>query len=408
MQARLNVALASTKVDELIKETTIPMARLRISSEEPVTSTPLDTNQLEHLPCSWIYRQEHSVDTLVEFRYYDDAIANDADKFSTVQRDMLDTVRFLRGADDRAMNIPKCISYYHDILRQRFAMIHAVPRDHGHPRSLREVLTHMQGRRSKKSLLDVASNLGKIEPNNVAFVDKVLALARSDRCIRHPLNHRLRLANQLAKSILYVHSAQFVHKRVAPENILLLTRAGADKRRRFPYALGDPFLVGFDHTRAEQAISAGRGELDIADCIYHHPERWGRTAGMRFSMLHDVYSLGVVLLEIALWDSLVVWLHKEFGFRNERFIAWTFIRDMFDEKAGSLKDGITAEDVQEALIGFAKHHVPLIMGEGYTNVVISCLSGDFKVEKGDRYKDGGIGFVYMINVISKLEKLQLS
>lgn len=129
---------------------------------------------------------------------------------------------------------------------------------------------------------------------------------------------------------------------------------------------------------------------------------------MRFSMLHDVYSLGVVLLEIALWDSLVVWLHKEFGFRNERFIAWKFIRDMFDEKAGSLKDGITAEDVQEALIGFAKHHVPLIMGEGYTNVVISCLSGDFKVEKGDRYKDGGIGFVYMINVISKLEKLQLS
>jgi serine/threonine protein kinase len=266
----------------------------------------------------------------------------------------------------------------------------------------------MHGRGDKTSLLDVASNLGKIEPNNVAFVDKVLALARSDRGIRHPLNHRLRLANQLANSILYVHLAQFVHKHVAPENILLLTRAGANKRGSFPYALGDPFLVGFDRTRAEQAISTGRGEMDIADCIYHHPERWGRTAGMRFSMLHDVYSLGVVLLEIALWDSLVVWLHKEFGFPRERFIAWKFIRDMFDEKAGSLKDGITAEDVQEALIRYAKHHIPLIMGEGYTNVVISCLSGDFKVEKPDRFQDGGIGFVYMINVISKLEKLQLS
>ena len=127
---------------------------------------------------------------------------------------------------------------------------------------------------------------------------------------------------------------------------------------------------------------------------------------MRFSMLHDIYSFGIVLLEIALWDSLIVWLPKEFGLRK-RYIAWKFIRDMFDERAGSLKQGVTAADVQAGLISFAKYSVPSIMGEGYTKVIISCLSGDFKVDNVENFRDGGIGFQYMIHVISKLERLQL-
>jgi hypothetical protein len=407
IKIRLQILRMSKEAEEVLtKEIMASIPQLGISSETTFTCPPIDTDQLVGLQCSWAYSQEGSAVTIVEFRYYHDAVAHDLDEFSKVEQDVLDTVRVLKGGDDRVMNIPKCIGYYHDIGHQRFVLIHAIPRDHGHPRSLRDLLTHPNGLRSKKSLVEFAYALGQFRRNDANFVDQVLAHARSDRRTRHSLDHRLRVATQLAQSVLYVHSAQLVHKHISPENILLLTRAGADKYGSFPYALGDPFLIGFDRTRSEKTVSTGKGELDIADCLYHHPERWGRISGMRFSMLHDIYSLGIVLLEIALWDSMIVWLPKEFGL-SERYIAWKFIRCMFDEREGCLKQKYTAVDVQTELISFAKRYVPSIMGEGYTNVVVSCLSGDFKAADVDNFKDGGIGFRYMIHVISKLERLQL-
>ena len=290
MQIRLEILRVSKGVEDLPpKETMNSIPQLGTSSETTLTIPPIDTDRLVRLPCSWAYRQEASAATSFWLRNrseytdhcrdntplslsYDLELAELRRRTSwdnhldcsllKVEKDVLDTVRVLKGGDDRVMNIPKCIGYYHDMAHQRFVMIHAIPRDHGHPRSLRDVLTHPQGLKSKKSLLDFASTLREFKRNDENFVDKVLALARSDRQIRHPLDHRLRIANQLARSLLYVHSAQLVHKHINPENILLLTRAGVDKYGNFPYSLGDPFLIGFDRTRADQTISNGKGQLD--------------------------------------------------------------------------------------------------------------------------------------------------
>lgn len=407
IKIRLHVLrMSKISQDTLLKESSNSLLQLSTSSEHLVSSTPIDTDLLAPLPCSWVYCLNPSAATIVEFRNYPEAVKIDSPEILVVERNVLDTVHILKGGDERVMSIPRCVGYYHDIPHHRFVMTYAMPRDYGHPRSLRDVLTHPEGTRSKKSLSEFASALGEFKPNNENFIEQVLSLARSDRQFRHPLDHRLRFANQLARSILYVHSAGLVHKHINPENILLITRAGVDKYGSFPYTLGDPVLVGFDRTRGDEGESTGRGELDIADCLYHHPDRWGEISGMRYSMIHDIYSLGVVLLEIALWDPLVVWLPKKFGFRRERFITWKVIRDLYDVRTRRLRRGKTASDVQVALIKFAKYNVPPIMGQGYTNVIISCLSGEFKAE-GEDFKDGGMGFLYMINVISKLEKLQL-
>ena len=66
-------------------------------------------------------------------------------------------------------------------------------------------------------------------------------------------------------------------------------------------------------------------------------------------MQHDIYSLGVCLLEIGLWES---------------FVDTDKYKDYFVE-SGSLKDQYTA---------LAKKQLPRKIGEKYMNVVINCLS----------------------------------
>ncbi len=54
----------------------------------------------------------------------------------------------------------------------------------------------------------------------------------------YPLDERIDLAKQLAKSVLFVHTSQFVHKNIRPETILVFKHDTS--------ALGKPFLVGFE------------------------------------------------------------------------------------------------------------------------------------------------------------------
>ena len=62
----------------------------------------------------------------------------------------------------------------------------------------------------------------------------------------------------------------------------------------------EPWLVGFEYSREDPGFSENPRELEISKDIYRHPERWGQPT-RRFDKSHDVYSLGIILLEIGLW-----------------------------------------------------------------------------------------------------------
>ena len=48
------------------------------------------------------------------------------------------------------------------------------------------------------------------------------------------------------------------------------------------------------------------GEDEWQKRIYQHPERQGRYVGEAYHLRHDIYSLGVYILEILLWTPFVV------------------------------------------------------------------------------------------------------
>jgi hypothetical protein len=96
----------------------------------------------------------------------------------------------------------------------------------------------------------------------------------------------------------------WVHKAVRPSNILMLH--GHDDVE-FPNSLGHAYLVGFEYARRGTARSTGSGHWNWKEDIYRHPDRQNKDGvdlETYFTTNHDVYSAGVVLLELGAWTSL--------------------------------------------------------------------------------------------------------
>ncbi|KAF5645971.1 uncharacterized protein FTJAE_2401 [Fusarium tjaetaba] len=170
---------------------------------------------------------------------------------------------------------------------------------------------------------------------------------------KHPLEQRFELARKITSAVMYVHVMQYVHKSIQTSNIVMFAKndASTANTEQFPKALGEPFLCGFETSRYDRGAS-DYGQYDVAweYDIYRHPKRQGLHPESRYTMNHDLYSLGVVLLELGLWRPLRV-----MGLRNP------------DSISGSVKDHLK----KLAITG-----LPCMMGTKYRDVVLFCLDID--------------------------------
>ena len=169
------------------------------------------------------------------------------------------------------------------------------------------------------------------------------------------LQNRLDLAKSLATTMYHLHSVQWVHKSFNPDNILLFGRRSWDKKVEFNWA--QPYVVGFDASRANRAHSDKLpASLRWDNRVYTHPARQREGEWTRFHKLFDIYSLGVVLLEIG---TLTCFKHPSF----RRNAEWT------DIPAGEVQKRLGMQAV--ALKGE--------LGRTYSEIVQVCLSGEFGV-----------------------------
>lgn len=299
--------------------------------------------------------------------------------FNHAQSNLYSTARMLKGAVPQLMNILQSpgIRVYNDSTSRmkQLELIYTISQEIGGqtktpPRSLRDLLSTSVARYQDED--------------------------KGDLLI--PLNHRIRLANRVATAILYVHSGYFVHKRIKPENIIIFDN---DANCTFPISIGQPFLTGFIHSRLDTGHTNLEGDLVPEDCIYQHPERWGIRAEHKYSMLHDVYSLGVVLLEIGLWKTFVKWDRGSL----KRTISWKAIEDLCT--VAKMKEAGTPKEVQQRLIDKAGKLLPSRMGQRYTDVVVACLSGSINAGIEPDQQDAGarVGLAYIKVVMSRLERL---
>lgn len=169
---------------------------------------------------------------------------------------------------------------------------------------------------------------------------------------RPSLTDRIGLASRIANCLHYLHSVNWLHKGLRSHNILFFF----DSKRMGP-DYTQPYVSGFDYARPARSGEMTEKPPENAEHdIYRHPLIHGEGPKEGFKMTFDIYSLGVILFEIAHWSSI----DKIIGIKN----------------LSQAPPTVTSR-VRENLLHNSKYLADLryLMGNMYHDVVKACLIG---------------------------------
>lgn len=178
--------------------------------------------------------------------------------------------------------------------------------------------------------------------------------------LRQNLQYRIDLAKALATTLYHLHSVQWVHKSINPDNILLFGKKTENDIVEFEW--NRPYLVGFDGSRLSRAETEGLSPcLRWQNRVYIDPEYQGefRQTHERFRKIFDLYSLGVILLEIGLMRCF-----KASAYRRNQDGEW---------------NSLSSAALKEKFIECAKD-LSGVLGSLYANLVLACLTGGFGIK----------------------------
>ncbi|KAM7191568.1 Prion-inhibition and propagation domain containing protein [Rhypophila sp. PSN 637] len=123
-----------------------------------------------------------------------------------------------------------------------------------------------------------------------------------DQHLKPTLSQRLSMAYKLCSTVLNLHAANWLHKGIFSDNVTFhCTSPGYGHAKYDPTSL---CLSGFEFSRPEGTDTTAR-ESDLAWDLYRWPGIQRQPPLERNSRkTYDLYSLGLVLLEIAHWEPL--------------------------------------------------------------------------------------------------------
>ena len=183
------------------------------------------------------------------------------------------------------------------------------------------------------------------------------------------LSDRFKVARQLATSVSYIHTYGFVHKNIRPETILVF--------RNQKSQLGASFLLGFENFRLVEGKTMRFGDCIWEKDLYRHLHRQGLKPEKDYIMQYDIYSLGVCLLEIGLWQSFIIYNDEGSGPSPSTIVG--ILNDPDDDE---IKKALLLKDT---LVDLAKQRLPSRMGDKYSAIVVNCLTclDESNVDFGD-------------------------
>lgn len=171
------------------------------------------------------------------------------------------------------------------------------------------------------------------------------------------LGERFRISAELAATVSGIHGFGWVHKGISSHSIIMSSGTNGDARI--------PHLIGWCYARQQNGETLKVNPVaDRTSNLYRHPKRQGHPSD-RFTIRHDVYSLGVVLVEVALWRTV-----------------------------GEMCEGVySPAKIRETLLERTRDTVPRVMGQRYAEAVRRCLEGDFDIP-GDHNREALLGLAF--------------
>ena len=171
------------------------------------------------------------------------------------------------------------------------------------------------------------------------------------------LEHRFRLAHDLAVALRNFHEAGWLQKNISSFNIGFFHH----RDKSWLDAMDKPYFVGFLYSRPSDDSAFTERIGNVSEWAYQHPD-YGRGLGTgRYRLQFDYYSLGLILLEIGRWQSL------------EHMSGLT-------GSPAKMRDEVRNNEVKRLCRS---------MGSIYQNVTALCLGDEFKPMEGMENSTGG-------------------
>lgn len=218
-----------------------------------------------------------------------------------------------------------------------------------------------------------SSSLGNLKTLH-AFIEELDPRSKPANSLS--LEQRFFLAHSLCITILNLHGSGWVHKSIRSTNVVLFPEGPTGSLEALTISSSEaiPYITGFEFSRPALGATEVMVDFDIERNLYRHPDRQGAPMA-NFSKMHDLYALGVVLLEIGMWKTVTDRLKA--GIDHAR-------------KFGKLPP---PEHIKQGFIKMAKEQLPGTMGTRYAKAVVTCLSGSFNVGKDDpQQRELGLAF----------------
>lgn len=156
------------------------------------------------------------------------------------------------------------------------------------------------------------------------------------------------------------HDLDLSDKTTDDQGILAGTSILTPRSGKIPPGFGSLYLTGWsraNHCGRSHNPRTPRRSRDI----YMHHTLQKKTA---FYMGHDIYSLGVCLVEIGMWD---VFSYKDASTRREEYGPLASLADVQSR-------GVDLETVKQRIGDLASKELPAAMGKGFAELVKSCLT----------------------------------
>ncbi|KAK3382673.1 hypothetical protein B0T24DRAFT_517082 [Lasiosphaeria ovina] len=195
---------------------------------------------------------------------------------------------------------------------------------------------------------------------------------------------RFQIAKAVAQCLGTLHSDWWLHKRISSRVVRFFFRQSHSGGGEF-LDTAAPYLTDFAFARPTFGVFSAYESVasvvhDIDRDVYRHPERVGAPPKAYYNPMHDVYSLGVVLLEIGLWRTA---------------------RQLYDDDFKGAQ-GVTGINVTKAFLRRARNELDHRMGPAYRDAVVLCLDGR-KLSSHQSGKNLQFGIEFQKQVVQKVD-----
>ncbi|KAK3988017.1 hypothetical protein QBC44DRAFT_293894 [Cladorrhinum sp. PSN332] len=171
------------------------------------------------------------------------------------------------------------------------------------------------------------------------------------------LGDKFHMAKSLVGTLFELHSCNWLHKNISPENVLFFRDSDTDPNNS-GLDLEHPYLIGFHHSRPQGEFYSDLWSANPNEDLvfYQHAEYRRQQPSLttkRFEKKYDYYGLGVILLEIGYWK---------------------LCGDLWRERTSKREKGLERSEFQARLVDRYVPDLAVIMGRAYRDAVIACLT----------------------------------